>query len=389
YKQKYHAISIDNDFELSKENWLDLPILTRDEIQLTPTQFISNQIPPQHGQLNDINTSGSTGKSVQLKTTQITSLFWKVNTLRDHLWHKRDFRKSLAVIRLLNTKDISQIHQSDNWGPSTSAITQTGPLYSLDIRNTIKQQVLFLQQYQPDYLLTYPSNAKALAEYYEQKSLTPPDFSELRVFGESLSESSRMFCEKIFNTKLVDVYSCQEAGYLALQCPEHNHYHVQSESVYVEILNDHNLPCMPGEIGRVVISSLHNFATPIIRYELGDYAEVGNPCSCGRGLLVIKKILGRIRNMLTYPNGEKAWPVFGTKQFWDIARIKQFQFIQDSKDQITMNYVADKVLDSNAEMQLTKHIQTNLRYQFDIVFQFQKNISKSNTGKFEDFISKV
>ena len=78
------------------------------------------------------------------------------------------------------------------------------------------------------------------------------------------------------------MYSSQEVGYIALQCPENESYHIQAENVLVEILDDDGLPCEPGEVGRVVVTALHNLATPLLRYDIGDYAEVGSPCSCGR-----------------------------------------------------------------------------------------------------------
>ena len=82
------------------------------------------------------------------------------------------------------------------------------------------------------------------------------------------------------------MYSCEEAGYIALQCPQAEHYHCQSESVLVEVLDDEGRPCTPGQVGKVVLTALHNFAMPLIRYENQDYAEVGPPCACGRGLPV-------------------------------------------------------------------------------------------------------
>jgi phenylacetate-CoA ligase len=73
--------------------------------------------------------------------------------------------------------------------------------------------------------------------------------------------------------------------------------------VLVEILDAQGRPCRPGEIGRVVATPLHNVAMPLLRYELDDYAEVGQACACGRGLPVIRRILGRRQNMLRLPDG--------------------------------------------------------------------------------------
>src|SRR3546814_12850457 len=92
---------------------------------------------------------------------------------------------------------------------------------------------------------------------------------------------------------LVCLYSTHEFGYLAFQCPQHDHYHVQAEAALVEVLNEAGKPCRPGEIGQVVTTPLLNFAMPMISYAVGDLAEVGPPCPGGRGLQVRKRILGR------------------------------------------------------------------------------------------------
>jgi phenylacetate-CoA ligase len=88
------------------------------------------------------------------------------------------------------------------------------------------------------------------------------------------------------------MYSANETGYLALQCPLSGHYHVQSETVLVEVLDEVGRACRPGETGAVVVTPLQNFAMPLLRYSLGDFAEVGSPCACGRHLPVLKEILG-------------------------------------------------------------------------------------------------
>src|SRR3546814_3878705 len=89
--------------------------------------------------------------------------------------------------------------------------------------------------------------------------------------GETVSAKARGLVQRAWGVPLKDSYSCEEAGYLTMQCPDHEVYHVQSENVLLEVVDDDGRPCGPGETGRVLITSLHNFATPLIRYELGDY----------------------------------------------------------------------------------------------------------------------
>src|SRR5262249_15877820 len=127
---------------------------------------------------------------------------------------------------------------------------------------------------------------------------------------------------------LQDTYTSREGGYMALQCPEHTHYHVQSEAVLLETLDDRGEPCRPGEVGRVVITPLHNFAMPLIRCESGDYAEAGRFCPCGRGLPVLNRIMGRSRNMLRLPKGGRIWPdLLPIEKSMDLP-IAQYQLAQ-------------------------------------------------------------
>ena len=99
-------------------------------------------------------------------------------------------------------------------------------------------------------------------------------------FDEVLEPGIRDAALSHWGVEVADAYSTVELGTIAHQCPANENLHVQSESILPEVLGDDGTPCLPGEVGRVVITALHNFATPLIRYELGDYAEVGEACPC-------------------------------------------------------------------------------------------------------------
>jgi phenylacetate-CoA ligase len=190
---------------------------------------------------------------------------------------------------------------------------------------------------------------------------------------------------------LVDVYSAQEVGYIALQCPENESiYHVQAESLYVEIVDEEGEPCREGEVGRILVTTLHNFAMPLIRYEIGDYAEVGKSCSCGRTLPVLSRVLGRKRNMLSLPNGEKKWPSLGAS-IWasELPIIKQFQFVQKSLDRIEAHLVSDRQLNQEEESFFIGVLQDELRYPFTIDIKYLENFVRNKGAKFEDFVSEI
>jgi phenylacetate-CoA ligase len=165
---------------------------------------------------------------------------------------------------------------------------------------------------------------------------------------------------------------------------------VMSESLLVEVLDNQGQPCAPGETGRIVITDLHNLASPIIRYDIGDYAQLGEPCSCGRGLQKLDRILGRRRNLIAKPNGDRHWPLVGFHAFGSIAPIRQYQMIQETLEQITVRFVTDEPLSIEQKTAFTTLVQKALGYEFELDIQDQRdNLPRQPGGKFEEFISRV
>src|SRR5690606_24093824 len=185
----------------------------------------------------------------------------------------------------------------DGWGQSTDMLLPKGNTVLFDIRHTIQEQMQWLVQQQPDYLVSYPSNLAALAEVFSANSIKLNNRRSISTLGEVLTPRHREVFGQAWGVEVHDIYSSEQMGFMAVQCPTAEHYHVQSEHIILEVLDDDGLPCKPGEIGRVVLTTLNNFAKPLIRYVIGDYAEVGPACACGRGLPVINRVIGRVRNM--------------------------------------------------------------------------------------------
>jgi phenylacetate-CoA ligase len=211
----------------------------------------------------------------------------------------------------------------------------------------------------------------------------------VRTYGEICSEEVRKVSEEAWGTEVKDLYSTQEVGYIALQCPDHTHYHVQSESVFVEVLDENAQPVLPGCIGRVVVTPLHNFTMPLIRYVIGDYAEVGKPCSCGRGLPVLNKILGRKRNMLILPDGRQFWPSFPSEAWSMDGKVLQLQLVQKNTDLIVARIVAVEKLTEKEEQTFVSNLCERFSYPFVITIEYVSDIARSAGGKHEDFMSEI
>lgn len=419
YQRSLQNVGFNIHEPLTIETWRRLPILTRRDIQNAGTvnadshnadsprssqasssRLHSTRIPPQHGKIFKTQTSGSTGEPVQILGTDLTQLFWNAFALRDYHWHAHehggDFSGSFASIRIFPDNIGTPPHGSHakDWGGAVALVHQTGSAFALSLTTDMPTQARWLQQHNPHVLLTYPTNLNALLEHSATHGWRLSNLQTVRTVGEMLmsarSENSlRMRCREVWGVNIVDTYSSQEFGYLALQCPHSENYHAMAEGALVEILKEDGMPALPGEVGRLVITSLHNFAMPLIRYELRDYAEAGI-CTCGRGLTTIKRIVGRSRNMLTLPDGRRHWPLVGFAEFRAVAPIRQYQMVQHTPQDIEVRFVVERALTHDEEARLTQVIQTALGYPFSLKFVYYDNeIPRTAGGKFEEFISRI
>jgi phenylacetate-CoA ligase len=163
-----------------------------------------------------------------------------------------------------------------------------------------------------------------------------------------------------------------------------------SEALIVEVVNERGESCGEGEIGRVMVSDLHNLATPLIRYDIGDYAEIGPLCSCGRGLPTLKRIWGRERNLVRLPDGSRNWPLVGFHSFDTVAPVRQYQLIQTALDEIEFRIVTDREVTTDQEEGLIRIVQQALNYPFKItIVQFRERLPPGSNGKFEEFICRI
>lgn len=374
---------------LTPEVWARVPRLTRSELQEAGPALVSPQLPDGHGGTYEVSTSGSTGRPIKALGSAVVQLFWHALTLREHLWHRRDFGGTLAAIRSVpsGSADFPRGSRGGNWGRSTKGFYDTGPAYVLSIASRTEEQAAWLQRVQPDYLLIYPSALRDLLLHCRRESIVIPSLREVRTLSELLDPETRSLCREVWGLKIADLYSTQEAGYLALQCPEHEHYHVQSEACLVEVLKADGQPCGPGEVGEVVVTPLTNFAMPMIRYVVGDLAEVGAPCPCGRGLPVLKRILGRVRDMLVYPDGRRGWPLLGDMFYTEIPEIRQYQIVQHAADDIEIKLVADRELTAEEAGRLGEWLELRSGHAFPVRITYHREIPRSPGGKYQDFRS--
>ena len=300
----------------------------------------SDSLPESYGEIREIRTSGTTGIPLSFTTNGLVSTAG--NGAFTHLarWHGADTSRPMAIIRMYPDGEIPPLphgRHSKGW----SRVDPESDVYGLDMRTPIEDQLLWLESRKAPYLISSASHAAALADAASEDRARNLGLEIIFSTAETVLPRVRKLVRERFGAKLVAIYSCQETGYIAIECPVSGQYHVLVDNALVEIVEEDGSPTPPGEVGRVLVTSLYNYATPFIRYAIGDVATASaTPCACGRTLPVIPQIEGRTWSEFIFQDGKRIWlRSLHADAIRTFVPFREFQMVQTAYDVIEFRYV--------------------------------------------------
>jgi phenylacetate-CoA ligase len=385
---------------MTREIWSRIPILTRSEVRDRENQLKASTYPPSFGATSEANSGGSTGIPVRVIKTAFDGLMWQVAHLREFDWNGVDFSKEIANLRgasaFLEALKKNPLALEDeggliapDWGHPASLLAKTGSMGIIEPYEPIEKQANYLLKRRPGYLIMRPAGLRLLLCYFREQGLKLDSILSVWTMSESVDDSLRELCREIFDCPILSNYSCNEVGYMALQCPSGTNYHVVSESQLVEVIDESGRPCQAGEIGRVIVTPLHNFAMPLLRYQVGDEAEVGPPCPCGRGLPSLKRIVGRLEDYVMLRTGTKRRVNIEHYKISAIRSVREFQLVQTSLDHVELRVVVSQVLSSEEREKIDAVMRKSFEGHLDWSMVIVESLPRSPSGKLRQFISEI
>jgi phenylacetate-CoA ligase len=217
-----------------------------------------------------------------------------------------------------------------------------------------------------------------------------PSLKACIVTSEMLFENDRSLLETQLGIPVINEYGAAELGLIAFQNIK-NKWIVNTEDLYIEILDNNNCILPQGEEGRVVITSLYNKAHPFIRYDLGDIGKLSKESTFSKPIL--ESIIGRSNDIINLPSGKKAAGLtfyYVTKTvIEDDGNVKEFIIEQLKLDTFKIRYVStfkiseEKLI--NIKKAVTKYLEPNL----NIIFEKEEGLNRSKSGKLKQFKSYV
>ena len=205
-----------------------------------------------------------------------------------------------------------------------------------------------------------------------------------------LLPQARKHIEQTFRCKVFDQYGSREVGPVACECPAQEGLHIFTPIQRVEILDSNDQPVKGEDIGQIVITNLHNYSMPLIRYKIGDTSCFSNkPCSCGRGFPLLKEISGRVFAHFVKKDGSLVHSQFFVALFFFKPWVKEFKVVQKHCDLIDISVALAGKADQNDIDVITDKIKQVMGADCRVEFKFVEEIPPTASGKYLYTFSEV
>jgi phenylacetate-CoA ligase len=369
------------------QKWEDLPILNKQNLQKPLLERLSKGYTLKNVYLN--KTSGSSGTPfVFAKDKYAHALTWASNIMRFG-WFGIDFNHSYQA-RFYGIPMDFIGYQKERFKDFLGSRFRF-PVF--DLSDEVLEK--FLKKFKTkkfDYLNGYTSSIVLFAKFLEQKNIILkeicPTLKACFVTSEMLFESDKKFLEKQFGIPIINEYGASELDLIAFENPK-GEWQVNSETLFVEILDENDQVLPYGKEGRIVITSLFNKATPFIRYDIGDIGILDEKSTHQKPIL--KKLIGRTNDVALLPSGKKSPGLtfyYVTKSIIeDDGNVKEFIIKQTQLDTFEIEYVSEKELDANQIQKIEEAISLYLEPNLNFTFIRKTVLERTNRGKLKQFKS--
>jgi phenylacetate-CoA ligase len=304
------------------------PVVNKNIIRDHYEAFLSSQY--SKGKFIIKQTSGSTGTPFSVRHN---------NDKRDrvyaemiYLWGKAGYRIGMKYV-------FFRVRYSYNKLTALVRNVVVLGIGSQDQENFEKIRVRLKNDHKIGMILSYPSTLDNLANYLLRCGDTPDmfNFKTIIGYGEAFPEVTRKKLQKIFNSTIVSIYSNEENGQMAIECVENKEFHINSASYHIELLDiNKDEPVQEGEVGRIVVTDLFNYAMPLIRYDTGDLAVWKKVPDCGWTTPVFTSTQGQRTDLIFDTQGKAKSPHNISVLMSPFDKLLQYQFIQQDARQYVL-----------------------------------------------------
>jgi len=368
------------------ENWRQVRPVSRVDAQPLNDLLHARSTPPAAGPTQMLRTSGSTGRPLEFGRSALADVAALARGELLFEAHGFDTDARMGWILFVEEKAGWTERQTTGW----NLRNPKAELFQLSKAATMGECVDWLRRVKPRYLMAPPSVVGGIVDALDGGTGEPIRLDRVFVTSESPREGLAEDVARRFGARLVDHYGAREVGEIACTCPQYGPAkHVAADTMLVEIVRPDGGLAAPGEMGSVVVTPFYNYATPFIRYDVGDFAIQGPAaCACGRSLPLIERVLGRQHALFHFKDGTARFPV-GLNGMRRHVPWLQMQMAQTALDRFEVRYVPSPGAGA-PDFEAARRIARRALHPDAIIeFMALDRIEPGPGGKFEDLISLV
>ena len=268
--------------------------------------------------------------------------------------------------------------------------TELMPAFQMNDTN-LDQFVARIRERRPKMLFGYPSAINHIATHAQRRGIPLNDLGVKVVFctSERLYDHQREAISNAFACPVANGYGGRDAGFIAHECPAGS-MHITAEDIIVEIVDEQGNVQPAGISGEIVVTHMATSDFPFIRYRTGDIGMLGNtPCSCGRGLPLLKEIQGRSTDFVIASDGTVMHGLALIYILRDLPAVRAFKIIQESLNLTRVQVVANPSFGITDETTIREGLQARLGNDVEIDIQLLAEIPPEKSGKHRYVVSQV
>lgn len=357
-----------------------LPITTKKDFQSRPqADFVVSGIRPEECVAK--RTSGSTGQPLTFLFTPAERDFQTLMNLR--ILFANGFRLTDRMAYLINPH---RFPKGKYWFQNLGILRR----YYLSVFDDPEVHRDAILAIRPDILYGYPSNLTMLGLLFREKGMGGYRPKAVYSSAETLEEGPRALISRTMGTDVYDILGLVETGDIAWECHAHEGYHLNTDAVMMEFLDDADRPVPPGRPGRLVCTSLYARTMPLIRYDTGDICvPVSRRCSCGRTLPLMESITGRANDFIVLPDGKIIASCFLVIIMQGFPEVAQYRILQNDRDVLHLQIVRGNRFGPETSGRIEKEIRGVAGPEIGIRMEFMEALERDDSGKIRTVVSKV
>jgi phenylacetate-coenzyme A ligase PaaK-like adenylate-forming protein len=320
----------------------------------------------EHGRVQGHSTSGSTGIVARFFVSDMNAGYNQVRWLAQFLFERQDLTLNFVMTKRHNVEDRKgyMISESPKWTGPLSGVFRGGTLRTVTFQDPDYSQLGAELLRKPcGYFSSVPSVLLSLASALGEKEFRKLQIVQFRSRGEQIPQALRDLCQKA-GIRVSDCYSCEEVGPIGYECTVYSgKFHIATSNVVVEC--DGPLQDIDGHQVRILlITHLHSYATPFIRYEVGDLGSVASECPCGHRGPIISHLHGRATSFLLRRNGTRTSFVMDGRQSFE--NVKEWRVRQTALDKLIFEVVPRSELTEDTTAKLINLMSNHSGPEFNV-----------------------